>query len=371
MNISSYALDLSLSDWKQWAQDHGFPSFTGSQIYQWIFSKKNLAPKTYTNLSLDLRDKLTTSFNWTLPEIDSHLVSIDKSEKFLFKSHDGQLFEMVLMPYENRVTLCISCQIGCRMGCTFCQTGKMGLKRNLSSGEILSQLHVAHQAMINNGQNRRVSNVVFMGMGEPLDNYQEIVKACRTMIDPKGYGLSKNHVTVSTSGLVPEIRQLGKDLPVRLAISLHNADDTKRSKMMPVNRKYDLNELKKVLKDYPAPKRYGVTFEYVMIEGDNDSMEDAKKLADYLTGIRSKVNLIPINNFPGMEMQASKKEKLLRFQAYLIKRGIPTSIRYSRGQDISGGCGQLATKRSDELDLDPRVVQKRRRQEDRDKLKVI
>ena len=351
----TYALDLSLTQWKKWCLDKRYPPYIGDQIYQWIFTKFNTNPSTFTNISLKIRESLEEDFSWHLPHIDSHLQSIDSSEKFLLKTQDNLLFEMVLMPYENRSTLCISSQVGCKMGCTFCQTGRIGFKRDLSSGEILSQLVLAGQ------RGAKVTNVVFMGMGEPLDNYENVVQACRIMIDPKALALSSSRVTISTSGLVPEIRRLAKDLPVRLAISLHTADDEKRSAMMPINRTYDLVKLKEALLDYPAPKRYGITFEYVMIKGENDSLKDAKKLVHFIHGLKAKVNLIPINHFPGVEMEPSDTARIREFQLYLTERSIAAPVRYSRGQDISGGCGQLAAKRENELDMDPREVSRQRR----------
>ncbi len=353
------ALDYSLSNWKEWVLKQGLPAFTGEQIYQWIFEKENVNPLTFSNLSQGLRHLLNESFTWQAFTIDSCLTSLDASQKILLKTVDNLLIEMVVMPYDNRATLCLSCQVGCKMGCTFCQTGKLGLKRDLSCGEILAQLLIANQELQKKGL-EKITNVVFMGMGEPLDNYNEVVKACRVMIDEKAFGLSKQRVTVSTSGLIPEIQKLAVDLPVRLAISLHSADDEQRSKMMPVNRRYPLAELKKVLLTYPAPKRYGITFEYVMIKGVNDSLLHAKKLVHFLHGLKAKVNLIPINNFPGIEMHPSDAEPIRLFQAYLTERSIPAPVRYSRGQDISGGCGQLATKRANELHLDPRHVRRLR-----------
>ncbi len=353
------ALDFSLDDWETWVLSKNFPRYTAKQIFQWIFQKGVLTPHAFSNLPQPIRALLAEEFKWDLPAIDSRLTSRDESEKFLLKTSDGLLIEMVLMPYENRVTLCISSQVGCKMGCTFCQTGKMGFKRNLSSGEILSQLVLANQRLKETG--RSLSNIVFMGMGEPLDNYDAVVKACKIMIDPDGFGLSHSRVTVSTSGLVPEIRKLGQDLPVRLAISLHNADDKTRSEMMPINRKYSLEALKEVLLEYPASKRHGITFEYVMIEGVNDNILDAKRLVRFLHGLKAKVNLIPINHFPGIEMKASSAQRIREFQTYLSDRSIPAPVRYSMGQDVSGGCGQLAAKRENELHLDPRVVSRNRR----------
>ncbi|MCB1111165.1 MAG: 23S rRNA (adenine(2503)-C(2))-methyltransferase RlmN [Chlamydiales bacterium] len=356
-----YAFDLSPDDWKAWLKENGYPAYAAAQIIGWVYQKGEINPECFSNISKDLRSRLIDEFTWVLPEVDAHLVSVDKSEKFLLKAGDGELYEMVLMPYENRVTLCISSQIGCRMGCTFCQTGKMGLKRNLSAGEILAQILLANRS----SSTKKVTNIVFMGMGEPLDNYGAVLAACRMMVDPKAFGLSMHRVTVSTSGLVEAIDKLGKDLPVRLAISLHNADDAKRSEIMPVNRTNNLDTLKQTLLRYPAPKRYGITFEYVMIEGVNDSIADAKRLVSFLNGLKAKVNLIPINHFPGLQMQASAEDSLKRFQKYLSDRSIPAPIRYSRGQDISGGCGQLAAKRKDELDMDPRELHRIRRREAR------
>lgn len=357
MTYKPSAFNLSIEEWMDWSSQKGWPKFLGSQIVQWIFNKEAPDPKDFTNLALKAREALIQEYSWDLPSIHSHLVSADKSEKFLLKTFDGKLFEMVLMPYENRVTLCISSQIGCRIGCTFCQTGKLGLERNLTSGEILAQILLANRSL----NKKKVTNIVFMGMGEPLDNYQELLKACRLMVDPFAFGLSMHKVTVSTSGLVPYIKKLGRDLPVRLAVSLHQADDTKRSKIMPVNRRYPLAELKKALMDYPAPKRLGITFEYVMIEGENDHIEDAKRLVKFLSGMKAKVNLIPINHFPGLEMKASTADRLRRFQSYLSERSIPAPVRYSRGQDISGGCGQLAAKSKNELNIDPRVLRRERK----------
>lgn len=358
------ALNLSLNEWELWAQKRGFAPFTGRQVYEWLYVKNNLDPNTYSNLSKDKRQALLEDFSWKGWEIEAHLKSCDLSEKILLKTYDDHLIEMVLMPYENRTTLCISSQVGCRIGCTFCQTGKMGLKRSLTSGEILYQILLANQL----GETK-VTNIVFMGMGEPLDNYDEVIKACRIMIDHKGLSLAQSRVTVSTSGLIPEIMRLGRDVPVRLAISLHSAIDEKRSAMMPINRKYPLSELKKALEKYPAPSRYGITFEYVLIEGENDSIKDAKALVKFLHGIKAKVNLIPINHFPGIAMRPSTAESIRAFQLYLTERSIPAPVRYSKGTDVSGGCGQLAAKRASEVHLDPRVLHQQRRAEQREKSK--
>lgn len=355
------ALDYSVKEWEVWFTERSLPAYHGKQVFQWIFQKEVLDPLMFTNLAKSIREQLAENLSWDLLTIHSRLHSQDGSEKLLLKTKDQLLLEMVIMPYDDRVTLCISSQVGCRMGCTFCQTGKMGFKRNLSSGEILAQILLANRLLQETEDQRKVTNVVFMGMGEPLDNYDEVVKACLAMIDTAGMHLSKAKVTVSTSGLVPEIYRLGRELPVRLAISLHSADDIARSKMMPVNRKYPLEKLKKALLEYPAPSRYGITLEYVMIEGINDSLVEAKKLVKFIHGLKAKVNLIPINHFPGLKMKASEEESINTFQKYLSERGIPAPVRYSRAQDVSGGCGQLAAKEQSQIHQDPRALYREKR----------
>ncbi len=362
--VSTHALDLDAAQWSAWAVENGARAFVGPQIMKWIFERGVTNPELFSNISPALRTKAATEFNWSLPEIDTALTSQDTSQKILLRLKDGLLCECVLMPSENRVTLCVSSQVGCRMGCTFCQTGRMGLTRNLTSGEILAQLMVANQILAKMSDDpRKVTNIVFMGMGEPLDNFDHVVKACKVFIDPSYFGLSKHKVTVSTSGLVPEIKRLGEALPVALAISLHSADDAHRSKMMPVNRQYPLDELKKVLLEYPVQTRHGITFEYVMIKDENDSIAHAKKLVKFLHGLKAKVNLIPMNAHPGNPMEASVEERLRAFQSYLSERSIPAPVRYSRGQDVSAACGQLASKRQAELSLPPRTVALARRRE--------
>ncbi len=351
-----FALDLSMQEWAAWCAERSFAGYVAKQIFEWVYGKGNLSPQTFSSLPKKCRECLQEEFSWSSLKVDSPMCSRDGSIKSLLRTEEGALIEMVLMPYAQRTTLCLSSQVGCRMGCTFCQTAKLGFKRNLSSGEMLEQIFLAKSQL---EEGRRVSNVVFMGMGEPLDNFDEVVKACAIMVDPKGLGMSRSRVTISTSGLVPEIRRLGQVLPLRLAISLHTAEDAKRSALMPVNRRYPLAALKEALLEYPAKGREGITFEYVMIDGQNDSLEDAKKLVSFVHGLKAKVNLIPFNHFPNSPLAASRKERIEAFAAYLSKRSIPSPVRYSRGQDVSGGCGQLAAKREGELDLDPRHLRKK------------
>ncbi|APJ03897.1 23S rRNA (adenine(2503)-C(2))-methyltransferase RlmN [Silvanigrella aquatica] len=359
------ALHLNEKDWSDWFVSQGDKPFRGRQIMDWLYIRHQFSPEMFSNIPKHLREKLAADFNWSLPKIDTILPSDDGSEKILLKLHDGLFAECVLMPSDNRVTLCVSSQVGCRMACTFCQTGKMGLTRNLTTGEILVQVVIANMRLVErNILNRKVTNIVFMGMGEPLDNYNNVINACKAFIDPKLFALSKHKVTVSTSGLVPEIMRLGNDVPVALAISLHTADDAQRSGMMPVNKKYSLEELKKALLNYPVQTRHGITFEYVMIQGTNDSIAHAKKLVKFLHGLKAKVNLIPMNPHPGaVNMVATDFNQMREFQKYLSDRSIPAPVRYSRGQDVSAACGQLATKRKEEINLPPRTVALARRRE--------
>lgn len=358
-----HALNMSETGWKDWCVSQGAKAFLGTQIMEWMTRKSCLDPLQFSNVSQSLRQKLFDEFDWQLPSIDTVLESNDASEKILLKTHDGLFTECVLMPSDNRVTLCVSSQVGCRMACTFCQTGKMGLTRNLTRGEIIAQIIIANRRLLDKGQDRRVTNIVFMGMGEPLDNFDEVVGACTLMLDERFFGLSKHRVTVSTSGLVPAIEELGKVLPVSLAISLHSADEEQRSAMMPVNKKHSLAELKESLLRYPVQTRHGITFEYVMINGVNDSIPHAKKLVKFLHGLKAKVNLIPMNPHPGTDMVATDAARMREFQKYLTDRSIPAPVRYSRGQDVSAACGQLASKRREELDLAPRKVALARRRE--------
>ncbi|NBO24090.1 MAG: 23S rRNA (adenine(2503)-C(2))-methyltransferase RlmN [Chlamydiae bacterium] len=365
MEKKRYFLDLNLTDWEQWAESFGFASFRGKQIFNFIFKQLAISIEEMSNLPKEVKGCLEKTIDFFLPSIDTALKSIDQSVKFLLKTHDNFFIESVLMPSENRTTLCISSQVGCKMGCTFCQTGKMGLARHLSSGEILSQLILAGRYVKEHGIEKPVSNIVFMGMGEPLDNYDHVVKALKIMTAKEGFELSKNKVTVSTCGLIPEIRKLAKDIDVSLAISLHTADEDERSNMMPINKKYSLKDLKEALLEYPQNTRHGITFEYVMINDQNDSISHAKKLVKFLHGIKAKVNLIPMNPHPGSNMHATDPQKLKEFQQYLSIRSIPAPIRYSRGQDVSAACGQLVAKRQEELLMLPKDVARLRRLERR------
>jgi 23S rRNA (adenine2503-C2)-methyltransferase len=351
-------LDVSETALAAWFTERGGKAYWAKQVLRWVFEKRVLNPERYTDLPPTLRNALAESYSFELPELDSCLASSDGSEKILLKSTDGKFFECVLMPSDDRITICVSCQVGCRMACTFCQTGRLGLSRNLTKGEILAQVLCCYKQLEKRGIDRRITNVVFMGMGEPLDNFDNVVEASKVMLAPHYFGMSKHRVTISTCGLVPEIRRLAKEFPLRLAISLHSADPTRRTQLMPINRQHTLEELKQALLDYPAG-RDGITFEYIMLDGINDSIEYAKKLVKFLHGLKAKVNLIPMNAHPGMEWKPSSEKNMREFQRYLSERSIPAPIRYSRADDVSGACGQLAAKRKEEVHLPPKRRQRR------------
>jgi 23S rRNA (adenine2503-C2)-methyltransferase len=362
-----HSLDLSEQEWKEWAIANSLPAFLGKQVFRWLYQKEVNDPLKFSDIAAAARIKLAGAFVWNGPDfltVSEKVRSGDSSQKILFRTRDGYYAECVLMPSENRVTVCVSSQVGCRMACTFCQTGKMGFTRHLSKGEILAQILLCQKILRDeNAPRTKVTNVVFMGMGEPLDNFDEVVSACQTMVSENGFGMSKHKVTVSTCGLIPEIKKLGEAVPVSLAISLHAADEALRSSMMPINRKYSLADLKEALLEYPVQTRHGITFEYVMIDGVNDSIAHAKKLVKFVHGLKAKVNLIPMNPHPGSPMKNSAIQKIEVFQKYLSDRSIPAPVRYSRGQDVSAACGQLATKKKNEFDEAPRKVALARRRE--------
>jgi 23S rRNA (adenine2503-C2)-methyltransferase len=256
-----------------------------------------------------------------------------------------------VLRYEGRVSLCVSSQVGCKMACSFCQTGKLGFFRNLSAHEIIAQYLIA--AKLVRAEGRRLSHVVFMGMGEPLDNYSNVIKAVQLLTSADGYGLSHKHVTISTSGIAPKIRDLATDARCTLAVSLHAAQDQLRQELMPINRKWDLSQLKDSLLYYQQTTGNKITFEYIMIKDKNCGLRDAKDLVKFLHGFRAKVNLIPFNAHPGLPHARPSDDDIRAFQVYLAERSIAAPVRYSKGLDVSGACGQLAAKTMDTLHLVP------------------
>jgi 23S rRNA (adenine2503-C2)-methyltransferase len=355
---------IKIEEVKDWLKNEGASSFTFDQILNLVFLKHETNIERWTNLKKDLREKLKSSFDWHVPHVFNKVESQDGSVKFLIKLFDGSLVESVLMPRGSRFTLCISGQVGCMRACRFCQTGKMGLIRNLSFFEILFQVSLANKYINENiSKEKSVTHVVYMGMGEPLDNFDEVLPSTEVLLSKKYFALSKNKVTVSTAGIVPKIKELGQKSPVSLAISLHSARDEVRTKLMPINRLYPLSDLKQTLEAYPVQTRHGITIEYIMIKGINDSLEDARSLIKFVSKLKVKVNLIPMNSHPGSVYEASTDEDIQAFQSLLKSKAIITTVRYSKAQDISGACGQLALKKQGEAHLKPRETLKQRQKE--------
>jgi 23S rRNA (adenine2503-C2)-methyltransferase len=340
-------LNQNRADWLEFFKGQGLPAFRATQASDWIFKQFAVSPDTMSNVSKELRQVLSDTFDWSLPEIVSALDSKDGSTKLLLRTHNGQYIESVILRYDGRVSLCVSSQVGCKMACSFCQTGKLGFFRNLSTHEIVAQYLIA--ARIVRAEGRRLSHVVFMGMGEPLDNYDNVVKSVNMLVSPDGFGLSARHVTVSTSGIVPKIKNLAQDCRCALAVSLHAARDDLRNELMPINRKWDLSTLKQALLEYQNITGDKITFEYIMIKDKNCGLREAKDLMKFLHGFKSKVNLIPFNSHPGMPHDRPSDDDIRAFQVYLSERSIAAPVRYSKGLDVSGACGQLAAKTQETL----------------------
>ena len=321
----------------------GEKPFRATQLMKWIYGQGVTEFAAMTNISKALQACLQQQATIDLPEVASDNLSDDGSRKWLFRLADGNCIETVYIPEAERGTLCISSQVGCMLNCSFCSTAQQGFNRNLSSGEIIAQLYMASKLLGQQpGGERMLSNVVMMGMGEPLLNYDNVVRAMRIMLDDFGYGLSKRRITLSTAGVVPAIRQLREDCDVSLAVSLHAPDDTLRNELVPLNRKYPIRELLETCKDYVGEGRRRVTFEYVMLAGVNDSDQQARELARILEGVPAKINLIPFNPFPLTRYLRSSNNRIHSFFEILNKAGIVTITRKTRGDDIDAACGQLA-----------------------------
>lgn len=345
-------LSIARDEWRSFTNSIGAPKFRGEQLADWVFKQLASSPDEMSNVAKDLRQLLSERFNWSLPEVQSSLDAPDGSTKLLLKTTNGQLIESVILRYEGRVSLCVSSQVGCKMACSFCQTGKLGFFRNLTTHEIIAQYLIAARQVRSEG--RRLSHVVFMGMGEPLDNYQNVVKAVQLLTAQDGYGLSARHVTVSTSGVSPKIESLADDARCALAVSLHAARDELRQELMPINRKWNLSALKASLLKYQESTGSKITFEYIMIRNKNCSIQHAKDLVKFLHGFRAKVNLIPFNAHPGLPHERPTDEEIRLFQSYLAERSIAAPVRYSKGLEVSGACGQLAAKTQDSLHQAPK-----------------
>lgn len=330
----------------EFVRELGEAPFRGKQIYQWIYARRALEFAQMTDLSKPLREKLSQTAVVTETKIERVFYSSDGTRRYLLRLGDGREAEAVFMPEDRRDTICISCQVGCAVGCKFCMTAQLGVKRNMSAGEIISQVVIVLNEVYGVGsETPHGTNLVFMGMGESFLNYQEVMQSIRVMADQNGLGISPKRVTVSTSGIVPRIYDFANEaVRPHLAISLSSTTEEQRNDLMPINRKYTLAELMKACREYPLDERERMTFEYVMLAGVNDSDEDARRLVKLLNGIRAKVNLIPHNPAPELPYQASTMPRILAFQKILTDKDVPAFIRRPRGQDISAACGQLAAR---------------------------
>ncbi len=325
----------------------GEKPFRADQVMQWIYRRTADDFDLMTNISKDLRTKMKERFVIKHPELVTEQVSQDGTRKWVLRLDGGNAIETVFIPEDDRGTLCISSQVGCAMDCSFCSTAQQGLNRNMTTAEIVAQVWFAAKTLGGDFQNERViSNVVFMGMGEPLANTAAVLPAIHIMLDDFGFGLSKRRVTVSTSGLVPYIDRLRADCDTALAVSLHAPNDALRDKLVPINKKYPIAELMDACRRYLEGKdrKTHIVFEYVMLDGVNDHPEHARQLAKLLAGMAAKVNLIPFNPFPEAGYQRSKPEAIKRFSDILREKKIVTTTRKTRGDDIDAACGQLVGK---------------------------
>jgi len=337
-------LDLDPIQLTAWFAARGEKPFRATQVLRWMHRFGESDFEAMTDIARSLREKLRAAAVVQPPAIVSDRLSDDGTRKFLFDVGNGNAVETVFIPEAERGTLCISTQAGCALDCSFCSTGKQGFNRNLTVAEIIGQLWQVNKALGRDPRGERlISNVVLMGMGEPLANFENAVAALKLMLDDNGYGLSRRRVTVSTSGLVPVMDRLREECPVALAVSLHASNDRLRDELVPINRKYPLTELMAACRRYleRAPRDF-VTFEYVMLDGVNDQDHDARELLSLTRQVPCKFNLIPFNPFPGSPYRRSRPERIRRFADILMGGGIVTTTRKTRGDDIDAACGQLA-----------------------------
>ena len=358
-------LDLDAEGIRAWCASIGQKPFRATQLARWIHRYCCDDFDAMTNLAKEFRARLKDLAYIKAPSIIREHKSADGTRKWLFDVGNGNAVEAVFIPEDDRGTLCISTQAGCAMGCLFCSTGKQGFNRNLTTGEIVGQLWTAErelrrEAGITDPNDRVISNVVLMGMGEPLQNLDNVIPALRIFLDDNGYGLSRRRVTVSTSGLVRQMDKLGEAVPVALAVSLHAPDEALRDKLMPVNKKHPLEELLAACRRYlkVAPRDF-ITFEYLLLGGINDAPEQARALVKLVKTVPCKFNLIPFNPFPDSDLKQPEREKVLAFAKILNDAGIVTTVRKTRGDDIAAACGQLAGEVRDRTRRAIRLVQQK------------
>ena len=343
-------LGLDRTGLEEFFESIGEKKFRATQVMKWIHQLGVVDFQEMNNLSKDLRSRLVESSYIQNLQVSEDLLSNDGTRKWLLKLPDGNVIEAVFIPEDGRGTLCVSSQVGCALDCSFCSTGRQGFNRNLTTAEIISQVWLASQLLDEEKKpGRKITNVVMMGMGEPLLNFNNVVAAVRIMMDDFAYGLSKRRVTVSTAGVVPAMDRLGDVIDMRLAVSLHATNDELRNELVPVNKKYPLKELMAACRRFidKQNSRSRITFEYVMLEGINDRPEHARELIKLLEGIPTLMNLIPFNPFEGSGYRTSSNNAISRFRQILQDSGMTTVVRKTRGDDIDAACGQLAGKIED------------------------
>ena len=335
-NIKNY----NLEELQQIVESLGEKKYRAEQIFSWIYKENVTSFTEMVNLPLELREKLKENFDLHIFNIITKQESKDGTKKYLFDILDGNAIETVLMEYKHGYTICVSSQVGCKMGCKFCASTGVKFARSLEAGEIVEQLQAVERDL-----NIKISNVVFMGIGEPLDNFENVLKAVSLINNPKGINIGARHISISTSGIVPKIYELAdKNLQCTLSISLHSASNEKRSEMMPINNKYSIEELMKACRYYIEKTNRRISFEYALAKENNDNLEDAKELVKLLRGMLCHVNLIPINKIDNGKFSKSTNENIMKFRDYLNSHGIVATIRRELGSDIDAACGQLRKK---------------------------
>ena len=341
-------MGYSFESLKVFFSELGEPEYRAKQLLSWIHQKGVIDFDLMTDFNKNLRNELKSISIIKPPEVYKVYLSNEGTKKYLIKLDSGSIIEMVIIPEKNRRTLCVSSQAGCALQCSFCATGAQGFDQDLTSDEIIGQLWLAN---FNEENSKSITNVVYMGMGEPLLNYEAVLESAKIMKHQNSYGLSKKRITISTSGIAPKINKLSEDIDVSLAISLHAPDDKLRDQIVPINKKYPINSLMQACKDYLSnfESKKNITMEYIMIDGVNDSMNHAKKLATLLSNISCKINLIPFNSFKGSDYKRSKESSMKSFKKYLMSKGFVTTLRVTRGDGVDAACGQLVGELSNAI----------------------
>ena len=335
---------LNLEDMRNVLKENGFPKFAADQVYQWIYKHYEFDMGKWSNVGKRVKAFFFENYDLSLPKIVWNGLSKDGTRKFLVGMGDSNTVETVAINARDRLTLCISSQVGCAIGCTFCHTGTMGLTRHLKSGEIVGQWLAVQNWLNQNAKDERLTNIVYMGQGEPLHNYENVRKSAQIFLEEKGIGLSQRRVTLSTSGLVPQIEKLWDFPPVNIAISLHAAHNDIRTELMPINKAYDLNKLFEAIKKIPLKAHRRITYEYILIKDLNDRQEDLDALIELLDKKESKVNIIPFNEYPNSDFKRPSDKQIRWFQKQLLDKDYICTVRVTKGDDILAACGQLKSE---------------------------